>query len=150
MGIAPLLFSTCPQHLALIVASFPLPLLAYLPLFSLSKLFFTAWQCHGFFSSFSQAVGSGTASPNGGGGDPASECLRLRVELDALRHESDKARVTLESQVRVCLLVVASVKLHIYWYDIPVHTVSEDVLFFCTCAAVVGLPSCLCRCDAVA
>ncbi|CAM9136524.1 unnamed protein product [Pylaiella littoralis] len=45
------------------------------------------------------AVGSRAASPNGGGGDPASECLRLRVELDVLRHESNKARVTLESQV---------------------------------------------------
>ncbi|CAN0542874.1 unnamed protein product, partial [Ectocarpus sp. 12 AP-2014] len=41
---------------------------------------------------------SGAGSPNGGG-DAASECLRLRVQLDALKHESDTARVALESQV---------------------------------------------------
>ncbi|CAM9961441.1 unnamed protein product, partial [Ectocarpus sp. 6 AP-2014] len=42
--------------------------------------------------------GSGAGSPNGGG-DAASECLRLRVQLDELKHESDTARVALESQV---------------------------------------------------
>lgn len=44
------------------------------------------------------ATRSGAASPTGGG-DPASECLRLRVELDALKHESQTAKVALESQV---------------------------------------------------
>eukprot|EP00903_Cladosiphon_okamuranus_P013479 g12554.t1 len=43
-------------------------------------------------------TGSGAASPSGGG-DPSSECLRLRVELDALKHESQTAKVALESQV---------------------------------------------------
>lgn len=43
-------------------------------------------------------TGSGAASPTGGG-DAASECLRLRVELDTLKHESQTAKVALESQV---------------------------------------------------
>ena len=43
-------------------------------------------------------AGSATASSTGGG-DPTSECLRLRVELDALKHESNTAKVALESQV---------------------------------------------------
>eukprot|EP00752_Nemacystus_decipiens_P007024 g6301.t1 len=45
-----------------------------------------------------RAAESGAASPTGGG-DPASECLRLRVELDTLKHESQTAKVALESQV---------------------------------------------------